>query len=353
MNMSLLSKLSCNLIMIATIVSCNSDDNKNSDKKLYFPLVEIAEAEIKPFSHVITAQGNIESNQDVLLSAEIGGLITKIKVQPGDKVTAGQTLIILDQDIINSNIKEIKTQLEYSQYMLVKQGELRAKGVGSEFDYETARNGVNSQRARLNSLNVQRSKLSIKAPFSGIIDVVFAKQGQLASPQTPLLRLVNISNVDITASISEKHISSIKIGTPIEVTFPNFNDSILNLNVNNVGSYIEPVNRTFRIVANKADNKDLLPNMLAEVKITDFSVEKGLVIPNKSILKSQDNTDYVWVVIPSSEGVFKVKKVVVELIKNQDGFALIKNNAIIKNGTRVIVDGGRGITEKDQVRIKQ
>ena len=263
-----------------------------------------------------------------------------------------QNLVLLDAALINSGAQEIETQLEYAEYMLKKQEELKSKGVGSEFDYETARNAVKSLRAKLNSLNTQRGKSAIKAPFSGIIDVVYAKQGQMAGPQSPLLRLVNNSNVEITASISEKHLSKIKVGTLIEVSFPNFNNTILNLKVNTVGNFIEPTNRTFRIAAKVSGNKELLPNMLAELRITDFTVENGLVIPAKSILKSQDNSDYVWVALPSSKGNFKVKKIAVELIENQDGEALIKDNAAIMNGTKIIVEGARGITEKDQVRIK-
>ena len=347
-----MNQLSCVAAISLTISSCGSKEDKSSDEKLFLPLVEITSAEIKSFKHTIIAQGNVETSQDILLTAEMGGLITKVNVKSGDRVSSGQTLVLLDAALINSGAQEIETQLEYAEYMLKKQEELKSKGVGSEFDYETARNGVKSLRSRLNSLNTQRGKSAIKAPFSGIIDVVYAKQGQMAGPQSPLLRLVNNSNVEITASISEKHLSNIKVGTPIEVTFPNFNDSVLNLKVKTVGNFIEPTNRTFRIAANVLRNKDLLPNMLAEVRITDFAVENGLVIPSKSILKSQDNSDYVWVAIPSSKGNFKVQKIAVELIENQDGEALIKDNSAIKNGTKIIVEGARGITEKDQVRIK-
>jgi RND family efflux transporter MFP subunit len=350
--MKLIIKLTYIVILAASFLACSSEEKKTVSETSFLPLVEIETADVKPFKHTINAQGNVETDQDILLTAEMGGLITKVNVKSGDRVAAGQTLVLLDAALINSGAQEIETQLEYAEYMLKKQEELKSKGVGSEFDYETARNAVKSLRAKLNSLNTQRGKSAIKAPFSGIIDVVYAKQGQMAGPQSPLLRLVNNSNVEITASISEKHLNKIKVGTLIEVSFPNFNNTILNLKVNTVGNFIEPTNRTFRIAAKVSGNKELLPNMLAELRITDFTVENGFVIPAKSILKSQDNSDYVWVALPSSKGNFKVKKIAVELIENQDGEALIKDNAAIKNGTKIIVEGARGITEKDQVRIK-
>ena len=350
--MKLIIKLTYIVILAASFLACSSEEKKTVSETSFLPLVEIETADVKPFKHTINAQGNVETDQDILLTAEMGGLITKVNVKSGDRVAAGQNLVLLDAALINSGAQEIETQLEYAEYMLKKQEELKSKGIGSEFDYETARNAVKSLRAKLNSLNTQRGKSAIKAPFSGIIDVVYAKQGQMAGPQSPLLRLVNNSNVEITASISEKHLSKIKVGTLIEVSFPNFNNTILNLKVNTVGNFIEPTNRTFRIAAKVSGNKELLPNMLAELRITDFTVENGLVIPAKSILKSQDNSDYVWVALPSSKGNFKVQKIAVELIENQDGEALIKDNAAIMNGTKIIVEGARGITEKDQVRIK-
>ena len=350
--MKLIIKLTYIVILAASFLACSSEEKKTVSETSFLPLVEIETADVKPFKHTINAQGNVETAQDILLTAEMGGLITKVNVKSGDRVAAGQTLVVLDAALINSGAQEIETQLEYAEYMFKKQEELKSKGIGSEFDYETARNAVKSLRAKLNSLNTQRGKSAIKAPFSGIIDVVYAKQGQMAGPQSPLLRLVNNSNVEITASISEKHLSKIKVGTLIEVSFPNFNNTILNLKVNTVGNFIEPTNRTFRIAAKVSGNKELLPNMLAELRITDFTVENGLVIPAKSILKSQDNSDYVWVALPSSKGNFKVQKIAVELIENQDGEALIKDNAAIMNGTKIIVEGARGITEKDQVRIK-
>ena len=126
----------------------------------------------------------------------------------------------------------------------------------------------------------------------------------------------------------------------------------MNLKITNVGNYIESTNRTFRITAAVKNNSDLLPNMLAEVKVTDMNVENGLVIPSKSILKSQNNDDYVWVATPSSKGNYTVKKVIVTLIEKQNGEALIAENAQIKDGTQIIVEGARGITEKDLVRTK-
>lgn len=332
--------------------SCGEDIEEKKEE-VFLPLVKVHGAEIKTFEHKIKVQGNVETDQDVLLNAEVGGLVTRVHVEEGQSVRAGQLLVSLDADMIASNANEIKTQLEYAEYMLGKQLELKNRGVGSEFDYESAKSQVDALKSRLRSLNTQRGKSSITAPFSGVIDKIFARDGQAVGPQNPLMRLVNNSKVDITANISEKHFSAVQVGTEIEVSFPNFKDTSINLVVNTVGQYIEPVNRTFSIVSQLNNNKVFLPNMLAELSITDMEVPNALVIKASGILKDQNNKDFIYVASKIKDDKYKVRTVSIEVVAKFNGEAYVKVlSGQLSKGDLVVTEGSKGITEKDTVRIK-
>jgi RND family efflux transporter MFP subunit len=337
---------------ILILPGCSGEENSEVKDEVFLPLVKIQKAERKTFEHKIAVQGNVETDQDVLLNTEVGGLVTKIHVVEGQRVSAGQVLVSLDASVIASNANEIKTQLSYAEYMLEKQEELRKRGVGTEFDYETAKSQVNSLKSRLNSLNTQQGKSTIRAPFGGVIDHIYAKDGQVVGPQNPLVRLVNNNSINIVADISEKHFSSIHEGTAIEVSFPNYKDTVLNLVVSNVGQYIEPVNRTFSIKATLNNNKVFLPNMLAELSLTDMTVPNALVIASKSIIKDQNNEDFVYVAEKKGKNQYSVRKVMVEVIEKYKGEAYIKVvTGRLTEGSFVVTDGGKGITVKDIVRI--
>ena len=339
------------LLSLIQLTACKPEEKKVAEQT-YIPLVKLETANIKEFTHKISVQGNVETEKDVLLNAEMGGLVTNVLVKSGDKVSAGQVLVTLDGAMLSSSAEELRTQLEYAEYVLQKQEELKKRGVGSEFEYKGALNQVNALKTKLNSLNVQRGKMQIKAPFSGVIDVVYAKSGQMAGPQAPLMRLVNNQKVDITASISEKHLSKVKVGTPIAVSFPNFRDTTVILKISNVGNYIEPTNRTFRIISTIENNKIFLPNMLAKVEITDLTVKDGLVIPSKSILRGQDDREYIFIASEKGKNEYSLKKVYVQIIERYEGEALITKNGSINDRTLVVVEGARGITESDIVRNK-
>jgi RND family efflux transporter MFP subunit len=331
-----------------------TDDSTKEEVNLN-PKVTLGKIEMKAFHHEIRVQGNVETDEDINLSAEMGGLITRISVKEGQTVRKGTVIATVDASILSSNVQELNTQLEYAQYMLDKQLELQKRGVGSEFDLETAKNQVNSLQASKRSLNTQRGKALIRAPFTGIVDQVFAKQGQMAGAASPIVRLVNNTNIDIVSTISEKHFSNVKVGTQIRVTFPNYSDTSISLKITNVGNYIQETNRTFRVMANIPNNTTFLPNMLAEVSITDMDVENGMVIPSKSIQKDQNNLDFIFVAkekgAKDGKTNYVVEKVIVTIIERFEGETLIETNSKLKD-LNVVVDGSRGIADKDTVRVQ-
>lgn len=345
-------------ILLITTFGCATDDKKEAKTTVktkstaILPLVQIAKASKTSFIHKISIQGNIESPQDILLNTEMSGMIQEVKVSAGSQVKMGQTLLVMDASILSANIQELESQLEFAQYMLGKQNELHAQDLGTEFDQKSAENQVKSLEAKLNTLNIQKSKMTVQAPFDGTIDQVFAKKGQLSSPQMPLMRLVNTDLTEVIASVSEKHFKNIKKGTEIKVNFPNYDLKAIRTKVSSIGSYIEPTNRTFTIRADVVNNVGLMPNMLAELEITDFKVDSGMVVPSKSILKNAKNQDYLWVLTPATQDKYSVTQVFINTIKVYKGQALIEENKYLVNDALVIEGGGRGITMKDLVRIK-
>lgn len=336
---------------VFTVPACApaEETEKEESKQDSKPKVEVAEVMETSFEHRIRVQGNVETDEDVLLTAEMGGLITSVKVKEGQKVSKGTVIATVDASVLASNMQELKTQLDYAKYMLEKQEELSKRGVGSEFDLETAKNQVKALENQMASLSTQQGKATIRAPFSGTIDQVYAVKGQMAGPSAPVVRLVNNKEIDVVATISEKHFKSISEGTEMEVRFPNYSDTILMMKVDNVGNYIEPTNRTFRIKSTLKNNDYFLPNMLAEINITDLYVENGIVIPAAAILIDQESNDYVYIVSKNKEGADVSKKVNVEVVERYEGRALIKKGSI-EPGQTVVVKGARGIGDGTEIR---
>ncbi len=345
------------LMIAALMVACQPAEETSSEEEVggaqALPLVNIEKAKRGTFTHKVKVQGDVNTDDEVVLNSEMGGQIKSILVSEGDKVSKGQALIRLDVAMLESSRKEIKSQLEFARYMLKKQDQLRQNDLGSEVEYESALNQVNTLESKLNSLNTQQAKTVITAPFNGVVDAIFAKNGQVVGPQSAVLRLVNNANVYITADLSEKYISSISVGSKMSVSFPNYSDTVMKMEVSSVGNFIHPTNRTVRIRADIKNNQLLLPNMLAEIEVTDQEIEKALMIPAISIIKDQDNKDFVYVAIKEGKDNYKIDKAEIAVLKKYDGVAHIKVlKGKISNKTMVVTEGARGVAVGDLVRIK-
>ena len=99
------------------------------------------------------------------------------------------------------------------------------------------------------------------------------------------------------------------------------------------------------------NNTLLLPNMLAEISITDKDIPNGLVVPAEAILKDQSNQDFLFIAVKTNNE-YLAKKVNVEVIDKYNGEALVKESSNIKKDVMIIVKGAKGIVDKDIVRIK-
>jgi RND family efflux transporter MFP subunit len=372
--------LKVSVILSVLLVACTSeskstiDELKEKQAKLKQELAEInqqlvaldttqktvvlnvtsTKVEVTNFQHKIELQGMVESDQNILLIAEMPGKITKVYVKEGQKVSRGQLLVTIDDEVINSNIEEVKTALEMADYMFKKQKKLLEDGVGTEIEFENAKNQKKSLEAKLKSLYTQKSKANVKAPFSGIIDEVMVTAGEMASPQSALLRLVNNSDIKITASVSENHLQNVKLGTLVDVVFPNLNDSIIKSKVTYVGNYIDPVNRTFRVHVGLKNNQSFLPNQIAKINITDLYLDSALVVKTDAILQDTKDQNYVYKMIPQNDGTFKVKKVFVNVIKSYKGASAIEplNSEELSIDTPIVLNGAKGLTESDIVKIQ-
>ncbi len=294
------------------------------------------------FKHFIEIQGVVQADKNIEIRPELGGTVTAIYVKEGQHVTAGQTLIQLDDSAVKNSIAELTTQLNLAKTTFDRQASLWNQKIGSEMQYLQAKAQKEGLENNLASLKTQAKKMKIIAPFSGIIDEIFPRVGELTSQQNATVRLINLNNVYIEADVTESYLPVVKNGTEVILNFPSINKEITS-KITQVGNYINPDNRSFKVRIN-IPNKDqsIKPNLLANLKIVDFKSE-GLVIPSTLVQKDQTGNDYVFVSTTSNNETVVVKKLI-KVFKeyNQEVFiseGLEVTDTLIDRGARIVKAG--------------
>ena len=299
-------------------------------------------AEEKEFNHYIEVQGVVKADKTIGLRAEMGGTITAILIKQGQRVSKGQILATLESSVIDNSVLQLTTQLNLATTTYERQARLWNQKIGSEIQFLQSKAQKEGLENSLNSLKAQAYKMKIIAPFSGIIDQVFAKTGELISPQTPFLRLVNLDNVYIESEITETYLKAITKGTKALVHFNSINTTI-EASITQVGNFINPNNRSFKTrIDIKNTNNDLKANLLANIKINDFNAS-GIVIPSKFIQQDRNGNTFVYV-LEAEENSLKVVKTYVKEANSYNNFSYIsegldsKSNLVGK-GARLVENG--------------
>jgi RND family efflux transporter MFP subunit len=302
------------------------------------------------FSRYFEVTGVMEALQDAYISPEINGQIQRIQVDRGSRVKKGDLILKLNTDVTQKSMEEIETNLELAKRIFTKQEELWKQNIGSELQYLEAKNAMESLEARLATLQKQLEMAHVSAPFNGIIDDIMVKEGELASPGIPLVHLVNLSGMRVSADVSEAYLSSVSEGDLVELRFPAYPGLMMEAAVTRLGEVINPQTRTFTLeVELKNDGEKLKPNMLTSVRIQDYRNDSALVVPS-NILRQDFNGTFLFRVA-EADGVSKARKIYVKPgITVQDRTMITEG---LSAGDLVITRGFNLVSEGTGLRIIQ
>jgi RND family efflux transporter MFP subunit len=304
-------------------------------------------AEINDFNHYLEVQGIVKADQTIELHAEMGGTVTAILVKEGQNVSKGQILATLDSDVIDNSVLQLETQLALATTTYERQTRLWEQNIGSEIQYLQAKAQKESLENNMKSLKAQARKMKITAPFSGIIDQIFAKTGELTSPQMPFLRLVNLNKVYVESEVTETYLKAIKKGTEVLLNFSSIGVSIES-SISQVGNFINPNNRSFKTrIDLENPNNELKANLLADIKINDFKAT-GIVIPSRLVQKDSNDQTFVYTIEPNGSN-HKVIKTYLTEAMNYNNLSFISEGLL---PTSILVDkGARLINNNEDVKL--
>lgn len=253
------------------------------------------------FKNYIDLQGAVTADQDLFVNSKMAGTATQILIKTGDRVTRGQTLVHLDDALIQQGLAELETQLAFATNLYDKQKALWDQKLGTEVQYLGAKNNKESIEKRIATTKEQWQMSKVTAPISGVIDEVMIKPGQMISPGIPIARLVNFSKLKITAEVPESYAGRIKPGNAVKIYFPDIQKEF-DSRITYVSPIINQVNRTFKAeAALPANMNGVLPNMISIIKILDYSNDKAFILPINLLQKDHEG-DFVMVADSTTEG---------------------------------------------------
>jgi len=310
--------------------------------------ITTAKVEKKDFEEFIEVVGSIETKGNYTATSEIPGIITRMNYKEGDNISKGALVATIDNETSIKSKGEIELKLELAKDLFARRERLWKQNIGSEIEYLTAKNNVESLEKSLETLGSQLSKGNVYAPAGGVVEMVNLNQGELASPGVPIINIISTANVQVVADVAETYLSKIKKGAKISVNIPSL-DIDRDAKITKIGTLINPNNRTFKIEAN-ISNRDrvLKPNLQTMIKISQYKVEDAVVVPTNIVRRSGEE-EFVFVIDQTATGK-RAKKQIIKTGKSFEGMTVIEEG--LTGDEELVDEGGNLVKDGSLLRIR-
>ncbi|WP_299222969.1 efflux RND transporter periplasmic adaptor subunit [uncultured Psychroserpens sp.] len=314
------------------------------------PLITTFIAKAEEFKHYLELQGSVDTKQNLVITPEMGGILHKVYVKEGQKVTRGQILASIDDNGLGQQKAQLQVQTDLAKTTYERQKRLWEQNIGSEIQYLQTKSQYEALQKNINQIDQMLAKTSVRAPFSGVIDDVITEQGNVvAAGQTQLMRLVNLNDMYIETDVPESYITSISNGKDVEVEFPVLGKK-LDAKVRQTGNFINPANRTFKVeVAVPNNDKTIKPNLTARLKINDYTNTDAILIPQSIISENAEGEQFIYVVENKEADKAKAKQVIIETGKTQGDVIEVLSG--LDNNAEIIQEGARSVKDGQTVKI--
>lgn len=323
---------------------------KDTLKKL--PLITTFTAKSEVFNHYLELQGNVKTKQNILIYPEMPGILQKILVTEGQRVSKGQLLATIDDGGLSNQVAQVAATSQLAKTTFERQKRLWEQKIGSEIQFLQTKTNYEAQKNTLKQLKSQQSKASIRAPFSGVIDNILKEPGIVIAPGqgSEVFRIVNLNNMYVEAEVPEKYIASITKNKDVKVEFSVLGRSV-NSKVRQVGSFINPNNRSFKIevpVTNKGGN--IKPNLTAKLQINDYTDLEAILIPQSIISENAKGEQYIYVVKDKkSNNEAVAERLIIETGKTQGDLIEVTKN--LDANAEIIMEGARSVNNGQVVKV--
>lgn len=311
--------------------------------------VEVDTVRLETFTQVARLTGVAQAMNDVVLSAEEGGVVRRVVRDKGRSIRAGQPILELDDAILRAQVVTATAQAALADEVWQRRRKLYEEDqIGSELSYLEAKYAAEQARGSLDALQERLARTTIRAPISGTLEARLVEVGTMVSPGTAVARIVQIDNIKILAGIPERYALEVAVGAAARISFSVMPGELFASSIGYAGATVNPQSRTFPVELELANPRGLIkPEMIADIELVLQEIAEAVVVPQQALVSMQGG--YVVFVVEGGDADARAVARSVEVSLTQGNEVVIGSG--LGEGDLLVVVGQQGLTDGDLVRV--
>lgn len=324
------------ICIVLAAVSCADKGNRKATEK---EPINVGVLTVEPMTsqYYNVYVGEINASGSAIISTNHSGILEAINVEQGTRVKRGDVLA----EVLSKNVLATY-EISHASLRQAEDGYERVKKVhesGTVADVKLVEIETQLAKARATAKSSEESleECRLKAPFDGTVSDVLVEQGIQVNPGTAVLKLVDLSTIEISIPVPEAEIGRIKIGQKALVDVPALGITGIEAHVRLKGVTASSPSHTYKctLVPEKKQT-DIYPGMVCKVRLSEVSDSLRIRIP-ASAVEMDSNGKFVWIV---NDGVVGRKYVTVDGYQEQG----VVISSGLEPGDKVIVKGAAKVS---------
>lgn len=280
------------------LVSCGQADKAKPAQADTAPRpVRVGRAELRPMERALHVVGTLSARDEATVSAQVAGQIEKNHVDFGDRVTAGQELVLIDVTAYEALVRQSAANLARATASaanaaqnLKRIQELQKEKIASTSDLEQAEAESGKTQADVKAaeaadviarLNLERSR--VRAPFAGAVAQRLASVGDYVAIGTPILRLVQTDPLRLRLEVPERESIVVRPGQDVRLTVEGDTNTYPGRIVR-IAPAIRETDRMLQVEADVPNQGGLRAGLFARAQIIVNASEPALSIPPNALI---------------------------------------------------------------------
>lgn len=310
--------------------------------------VTVEPAKRGPIARTVTYTGTVQPALESQIYPRVEGWVREFLVDAGDRVRAGQLLIVLDREEIEGNYLQAKAHYEFMAKEFERAKKLLEGGAISQSEYDQVRMMYEEAEGRAQAAKARLDYTAIRALISGVVTkrVETVIVGQLVGPGAHLLTVADTRRMRVQARVAESDLPYLRVGTEATVRFPALTNpsEIRGAKVSTVFPGLDPITRTSTVEV-IVDNREgqIRPEMYAVVDLVLEKKDSAVIVPRRAVLEVE-GTPTVFL----TDGVTATARPVTLGVAARDKVEILEG---VTEGEMVIVKGNRGLVDGQLVKL--
>ncbi|MBP0443996.1 efflux RND transporter periplasmic adaptor subunit [Roseomonas sp. SSH11] len=227
--------------------------------------------------------GTVRAREAVTITAKNTGIVTAIRFQEGQRVAAGDVLLVMDDAALRAELDQARAQLDDARSQLQRVQRLTA-GVVAEQRVDTLQAAARAAEGRVRQMQARLDEARLTAPFAGRVGLRSVSAGALVQPGTAVTTLDDISRVRVEFSIPEVHVARVQAGSIVKARSNAYGERRFQGTVTVADTRIDPGTRTVRLVS-EFDNADeaLRPGLFLTIELDLATRNDALLVPEEAL----------------------------------------------------------------------